>query len=131
MSFTKIKGFQIDTNEVVSFQTLNDRVPFAIQTLTFSSNIIIDFSISRNFQITLTGNITIQNPVNAITGHSGLIYLIQDSTGNRTASFGTNWKFENGTAPTLTTSANAMDMLVYEVYNSNFIVATLLKDIRS
>ena len=57
---------------------------------------------NANFQITLTGNLTLSNPTSLTAGTSGSIFLIQDGTGSRTATFGNSFDFIGGTAPTLT-----------------------------
>jgi hypothetical protein len=74
-----------------------------------------NFGTSNNFVTTLTNNATLKNPINQEPGQSGIIYMIQDGTGSRTLSFGTYWEFEGGTAPTLSTAANAVDVLIYNV----------------
>jgi len=74
-----------------------------------------NFGTSNNFVTTLTDNATLKNPINQEPGQSGIIYMIQDGTGSRTLSFGTHWEFEGGTAPTLSTAASAVDVLIYNV----------------
>jgi hypothetical protein len=44
--------------------------------------------------------------------------------------YGTNWKFPSGTAPTLTTVANAVDVLAYYVESSTRITARLVSDVK-
>jgi hypothetical protein len=109
---------------------ITSRVPYDLLVVPYSSSISFDFATSRNFSITLTGQVSILSPTNLITGQSGVIYIIQDGTGSRMASFSTStWKFENGTVPALSTAAGSIDVLVYEVYNTNTIVASLLKKV--
>jgi hypothetical protein len=74
-----------------------------------------NFGTSNNFVTTLTDNATLKNPINQEPGQSGIIYMIQDGTGSRTLSFGTHWEFEGGIAPTLSTAASAVDVLIYNV----------------
>ena len=77
--------------------------------------------------MTLGGNRTIANPTNLTAGQSGSIFLVQDGTGSRTAAWGSYWDFAGGTAPTLTTTASAVDRIDYVVRSSTSIhaVATL------
>jgi len=77
--------------------------------------------------LTLGGNRTIANPTNLTAGQSGSIFLVQDGTGSRTAAWGSYWEFAGGTAPTLTTDANAVDRVDYIVRTTTSIhaVATL------
>ena len=82
---------------------------------------------SNNFSCTMAHNITFANPTNDTAGQSGSIFLTQDGTGSRTASWGTDWDFIGGTAPTLTTTAAAVDRIDYVIKDATNIhaVATL------
>ena len=99
----------------------------SITTLTDGATVTPDFAASNNYTLTLGGNRTIANPTNLTAGQSGSIFLVQDGTGSRTASWGSYWDFAGGTAPTLTTTANAVDRIDYVVRSSTSIhaVATL------
>ena len=98
-----------------------------ITALTSGTTITIDMADSNNFSVTLAHNATFANPSNLTAGQSGSIFITQDGTGSRTASWGTNWDFAGGTAPTLTTTASAVDRVDYVVLDSSNIhaVATL------
>ena len=97
----------------------------SIVTLTDGATVTPDFSLGNNFTLTLGGNRTLANPTNLTAGQSGVILVLQDGTGSRTLSFGGYWKFPSGTAPTLTTTASAVDLLVYFVESSSRISAIL------
>jgi hypothetical protein len=84
---------------------------------------------NNNFTLTIAGNRTIANPYNPIPGQSGTIYIIQDSTGSRTLSWGNLWRFQGNTAPTLSTAANSVDMLVYSVRTTANISCQLINNI--
>lgn len=84
---------------------------------------------NNNFTLTLGGSRVMANPVNPIAGQSGTIYIIQDSTGSRTLSWGNLWRFQGNTAPTLSTSANAVDMLVYSVRTTANISCQLINNV--
>jgi hypothetical protein len=101
----------------------------AIVPLTDGATITPDFSAGNNFSVTLGGNRTLANPTGLTAGQSGVIYLTQDATGSRTLAYGSSWKFPNGTAPTLTTTANAIDVLVYTVRTTTSIAAQLISNI--
>ena len=73
----------------------------------------LDFRTANNFTVTLTGNTTFANPSNLAAGQSGILFVLQDGTGGRTAAFGTYWDFSEGTAPTLSTGADAVDMIAW------------------
>ena len=92
-----------------------------------TGTIVLDLNENANFSLTLTGNITLANPTSLTAGTSGSIFLTQDGTGSRTATFGNSFDFIGGTAPTLTTAASSVDRLDYIVLDSSNIhtVATL------
>jgi hypothetical protein len=94
-----------------------------IGTLTDGATITPDFDANQNFTVTLGGNRTLANPTNVDAGQTGSIFVVQDATGGRTLSFGANWKFAGGTAPTLSTGANAVDRIDYIVKSSTEIHA--------
>ena len=92
-----------------------------------TGTVVLDLNENANFSLTLTGNITLANPTSLTAGTSGSIFLTQDGTGSRTATFGNSFDFIAGTAPTLTTAASSVDRLDYIVLDSSNIhtVATL------
>ncbi|MDP6586120.1 MAG: hypothetical protein QF535_15830, partial [Anaerolineales bacterium] len=98
-----------------------------ITALTSGTTITIDMADSNNFSVTLAHNATFANPSNDTAGQSGSIFITQDGTGSRTASWGTDWEFAGGTAPTLTTTAAAVDRIDYIIKSGTSIqaVATL------
>jgi len=99
----------------------------AISTLTDGATITPDFSLGNNYALTLAGNRTLANPTNLTAGATGSIFVSQDATGSRTLSWGSYWDFAGGTAPTLTTTASAVDRIDYVVRTTGSIhaVATL------
>lgn len=102
----------------------------AITTLTDGATITPDFAATNHFQVTLGGNRTLANPTNQTAGQSGAIRIVQDGTGSRTLAYGANWKFPAGAAPVLTTTANAVDILVYFVESASRITARLISDVK-
>ena len=94
-----------------------------ISAVSYASTITLDFRTANNFSTTLTGNVTFANPSNISAGQSGVIFITQDGTGSRTAAFGSYWDFSEGTAPTLSTGANAIDMIVWIARSSTKISA--------
>ena len=95
--------------------------------LTPGATVAVNMSSGFNFSLAMGGAYTLSNPTNTKNGQSGVIYIVQDATGSRTLAYGTNWKFEGGTDPVLTTTPNAVDVLNYQVRSSTFIVASLAK----
>lgn len=101
----------------------------AITALTDGATITPDFAVANNFSVTLGGNRTLANPTNLTAGQSGVIWVSQDGTGSRTLAYGSYWDFTGGTAPTLTTAANAVDAIIYAVRSTTSIAATLITNL--
>ena len=75
----------------------------------------IDFSAHQNFVLTLTGSITLANPSTEAVGQAGVFVFIQDGTGSRTLSLGTDYESPASGGITLSTAANAVDVVPYFV----------------
>ena len=101
----------------------------AINTMPDVATIVPNFGANNNFTVTLGGSRVIDNPYNPTAGQSGVISIVQDTTGSRTLSWGNTWKFQGNVAPTLSTSANAVDLLVYYVRTTSNISAQLINNI--
>ena len=102
----------------------------SVTALTDGATITPDFSLANNYSVTLGGNRTLANPTNLTAGQSGIVIITQDGTGSRTLAYGSYWKFPSGTAPTLTTTASAVDALVYYVESTTRISARLVNDLK-
>lgn len=96
-----------------------------------STNQTLDFDTANNFSMTLTGNITLNSPSNIAAGQAGIVVITQDGTGSRTMGFNTIWKFPGATIPTLTTTASAVDVLVWYAESGTRITAKMLLDVRN
>jgi len=98
--------------------------------LTDGATIAVDMSLGNNFSVTLGGNRTLGDPTNVTAGQSGVIVVTQDGTGSRTLAYGgTKYKFAAGTAPTLTTTAAAVDVLAYYCESATRITVTSLLNV--
>ena len=124
---TTVQAFDADTAKTDVAQTYTAAQRGTITTLTDGATVTPDFALSNNYTLTLGGNRTIANPSNCTAGQSGSIFLVQDGSGSRTAAWGSYWDFAGGTAPVLSTGANAVDRIDYVVRSSSSIhaVATL------
>jgi hypothetical protein len=100
------------------------------QALTYAATVTPDLSTSNYFTLTLTGNVTLASPSNQHTGQSGCIAVTQDGTGSRTIAFGGNWKFAGGIAPTLTTTASAVDDVCYWVVSAGVVHGTFIPNVQ-
>ena len=94
-----------------------------ITALSDGSTITPDLADSNNFSVTLGGNRTLANPTNITAGQSGSIFITQDGTGSRTLAYGSYFDFAGGTAPTLSTTASAVDRIDYIVRTTTSIHA--------
>ena len=99
-----------------------------ITTLTDAASIAVDFALGNNFLVTIGGNRTLAAPTNAVAGQTGQIYVIQDGTGSRTLSYNSVYQFVSGAAPTLSTGAADVDILLYSTRSATTIDAALLKN---
>jgi len=84
-----------------------------------TGNVTLDYDANSNFVLTFTGNVTLDNPSTESVGQTGIIVIIQDGTGSRTLSVGTDYEFPAGTAPTISTAANTTDIIPYCVIAAN------------
>ena len=89
---------------------------------TNTGNVTLDFSANQNFVLTLTGNVTLDNPTTETVGQSGFIVFIQDATGGRTVSLGTDYETAGGAGLTLSTAASTTDIVPYVVAASGRIL---------
>ena len=101
-----------------------------IITLTDAASVIVSMAKGNTFVVTLAGNRTLGLPSPVPPGQSGLIYIYQDGTGSQTLAYVSTWCFAGGTAPTLTTTAGAVDLLAYSVRTSTAIDANLVADLK-
>jgi hypothetical protein len=79
-------------------------------------------------KITLTANSTLNNLIGVEVGGTYSLIVIQDGTGGWTLSFGTNFKFSGGVAPTITTTANAVDVLTILARDANTLYVTAVQN---
>ena len=98
--------------------------------LTDAATVAVDLSLANYYTLTLGGSRTLGAPTNQVAGQSGVIVITQDGTGSRTLAYNSVYKFPGGTAPTLTTTANAVDVLVYYVESATRITCRLLSDVK-
>lgn len=125
-----VQAYDADTAKTDVAQSFTAAQRGSVSALTDGATITPDFAVANNFSVTLGGNRTLANPTNITAGQSGVIVVTQDGTGSRTLAFGSYWKFSNGTAPTLTTTAAAVDVIAYYVESSTRITAKLVTDVK-
>lgn len=87
--------------------------------LTDAASIVWDLNLYPVAVVVLGGNRTIPNPLNMVAGKNYQLTVVQDATGSRTLSWGSAFKWPGGTAPTLTTAANAVDEFWFSCDGTN------------
>lgn len=96
--------------------------------LTDAAFIATDASLSNTFTVTLGGNRLLSNPTNLVNGTIYNWRITQDGTGGRSLIYDTKFKWPDGTDPTLTTSAGAIDFLSGQYFSDiDSILCTMLK----
>ena len=86
------------------------------------SSKILDFNTNQNFIINMNASLTLGQPVTGQVGQTGFIVFKQDATGSRTLTLNSAFKNPGGTAPTLTTTANGIDVIGYIISSPNEIL---------
>ena len=94
---------------------------FAEQTLTDGATIDWNLSTQQVAKVTLGGNRTLNAPTNQQAGAFYSLAIIQDGTGSRTLTFNSAYKFTGATAPTLTTTASAKDIIIFKSDGTNLL----------
>lgn len=72
----------------------------------------IDAAAGNHQRLTLTGNRNMAAPTSPANGQAIWLQVVQDATGGRTLTWDSVFLFENGAAPTLSSTANARDLFV-------------------
>tara|TARA_S200002703_G_scaffold30219_1_gene26153 strand:- start:15 stop:662 length:648 start_codon:yes stop_codon:yes gene_type:complete len=88
-----------------------------------AANVQLNFANANIFNLTLGISTHLNLPSNPTVGQGGSIIVTQDGSGSRTLSYAGAWEFPSGTAPTLSTTANAQDRIDYLVVAANAIHA--------
>ena len=124
--FANTKVFETESGGV----SLTGGAAANITALSDGATITIDMATACHHSVTLGGNRTFAAPSNQVVGQAGSIFITQDGTGSRTASFNAAFKFVGGTAPTLTTTAAAVDRIDYIILSSNVIHCAVSLDVK-
>lgn len=121
----------VDSSEIAKLTRANvftkaqSVTPVALTDATF---IATDASLSNTFTVTLGGNRLLSNPTNLVNGTIYNWRITQDGTGGRALIYDTKFKWPGGTAPTLTTSAGAVNFISGQYFSdTDSILCTILK----
>lgn len=99
-----------------------------LATMGWSGTIIPDISLPVIYDLTLTGNVTLGNPTGIRVGGSFGMFVNQ-GTGNNTMAFASYYKFEDGTAPSLTATSGARDLFLAYCYHETGVYGGLITNI--
>jgi len=109
--------------QVTSAGQANAYPPYQNATVTAPPNLLLDFADNNtNWQWTLQGNTVMMAPVNAETGQSGAILLRQNVSAPFALTWDAVWKWPNLTPVAITPTLSAVDMALFTVVASNYIV---------
>jgi hypothetical protein len=118
-----VQAYDADTAKLDVAQTFTAAQRGSTDTdTTNTGSVTLDFDVNQNFVLTLTGNVTLANPTTESVGQSGFITFIQDATGGRTVSLGTDYETAGGAGITLSSTASATDIVPYVVAASGRIL---------
>jgi hypothetical protein len=113
-----------------STQTFTGGQIGAVTALTSTAgSMAINLATNNNFSHTTTENTTLAAPSNPVAGQSGVITITQGAT-PRTLAYNTFYKFPGGLVPTLTASASAVDVFVYNVESATRATCQLVRDVK-
>jgi hypothetical protein len=112
---------------ITASKTFTAPVIAPVVSLTDAASVVVNMALGNNFALTLAGNRTLAAPTGVTPGQTGHIYLVQDGTGSRTLAYNSAYVFVSGTAPTLSTAANAVDLLVYNAQTTTAISTLVVK----
>jgi len=122
-----VQAYDANTVKKNAVNNFTKQQYFGTATLTDGASIAWDLDNAQAAKVTLAGNRALANPTNMKDGASYILRVIQDATGSRTLSYGSAYKWANGSAPTLSTGANDVDLLTFISDGTNM-YGTIVKD---
>ena len=118
-----LSGAIVGADQIISAPVLQDVGETCVANAASGSTDTIDLTDGNVHNVTLTANctFTFSNPPASGTSGSFTLFLNQDGTGSRTATWPGSVKWAGGTAPTLTTTASRTDILVFTTIDAGTI----------
>jgi len=112
----------VGANQLAHNITFPGAVAAPVQTASITGNTTLDFNTYQHFVLTMTGAVSFLNPTTGAVGQTGFIALIQDGTGGRAVSLGSDFETAAAAGITLTTTASATDFIPYAKIAANRIL---------
>jgi len=99
-----------------------NHIGFTQQTITYNvTTTTVDWGAGNKATVTLTGNVGTMAFTNPAKASNLLLKIVQDATGSRlVTAWDADIKWVGGTAPTLTTTANAIDVISFYWDGTNY-----------
>lgn len=125
---TKVPATMMDMSAGVPAAAFTPPVPAAFS----AAAMVVNCALSNVFTTTLTANVTVAPTFSNVKNGQTINWrLKQDGTGSRTMAWPTSFKWPGGTVPTLSTAANAVDLLVVTYFaDTGLWLASLVKDFK-
>jgi hypothetical protein len=108
-----VQPYDADTAKLDVAQEYTQAQNFNATTLSDGATISWDAAANQVAGVTLGGNRTMAAPTNLVDGATYILHVIQDGTGSRTLTWNAVFQWPGGTAPTLTTTASARDIVSF------------------
>ena len=112
----------VGANQLAHNFTFPGAVAAPVQTANITGNTTLDFNTYQHFVLTMNNAVTLVNPTTGTVGQTGFIAFVQDGTGGRTLSLGSDFETAAAAGITLTTAANATDFIPYAKIAANRIL---------
>ena len=118
-----LTGAIVAADQIISAPVLKDVGETCVANATSGSTDTISLTDGNVHNVTLTANCTFTFSAPPADGTSGsfTLFLNQDGTGSRLATWPSEVKWAGGTAPTLTTTASRTDILVFTTIDAGTI----------
>ena len=119
---TSIPDDSVGDNQLADNISFPTSVVATTQTANITGSTTLDLNAYQNFILTLTGAVTLANPTTGRVGQTGFIVFIQDATGSRVLSLGSNFETAGAAGITLSTAASTTDIIPYTYVSSTRIL---------
>lgn len=115
-TYEDLWGYVLNTLFENMDEFMHHQYEFAYDLGSVTGTLAIDLTNGTHQYCSATGNLTLSNTSVTNTPASGKAWfltleIVQDATGSRTLTLGTNYKSAGGVAPVLSTTASARDLV--------------------